>query len=111
MVVITDHHTMDVARIKDLQALAKDKLTVLPGIEFRSELGGNGMQRLSSNGPGLGLEDILLSRRSRKRSSRPVEAAAEHGNGRTRGKSDKNREAYFPTWHDRTVGRSAWIQE
>jgi exonuclease SbcC len=31
---------MDVARIKELQALGKDDLTVLPGIEFRSELGG-----------------------------------------------------------------------
>lgn len=40
VVAITDHHTMDVARIQDLQALAKDKLTVLPGVEFRSELGG-----------------------------------------------------------------------
>lgn len=31
---------MDVARIKNLQKLAKDDITVLPGIEFRSELGG-----------------------------------------------------------------------
>ena len=41
VVAITDHHTMDVARIQALQALGGDKLTVLPGIEFRSELGGN----------------------------------------------------------------------
>lgn len=40
VVAITDHHTMDVARIQNLQTLAKDKITVLPGIEFRSELGG-----------------------------------------------------------------------
>ena len=32
---------MDVERIEALQALGKDDLTVLPGIEFRSGLGGN----------------------------------------------------------------------
>jgi exonuclease SbcC len=41
VVAITDHHTMDVDRIKELQTLGSDKLTVLPGIEFRSELGGS----------------------------------------------------------------------
>jgi PHP family Zn ribbon phosphoesterase len=41
VVAITDHHTMDVARIRDLQKLGGGKLTVLPGIELRSELGGN----------------------------------------------------------------------
>jgi ABC-type lipoprotein export system ATPase subunit len=41
VVAITDHHTMDVARIQDLQKLGADKLTVLPGIELRSELGGS----------------------------------------------------------------------
>jgi len=40
VVAITDHHTMDVARIQELQTLGGDKLTVLPGIELRSELGG-----------------------------------------------------------------------
>lgn len=40
-VAITDHHTMDVARIKHLQELGGDDLTVFPGIEFRSELGGS----------------------------------------------------------------------
>jgi ABC-type lipoprotein export system ATPase subunit len=40
-VVITDHHVMDVARITNLQRLGGDKLTVFPGIEFRSELGGS----------------------------------------------------------------------
>jgi ABC-type lipoprotein export system ATPase subunit/uncharacterized coiled-coil DUF342 family protein len=40
VVAITDHHVMDVARIKNLQALGKDDLTVLPGIELRTELGG-----------------------------------------------------------------------
>jgi predicted metal-dependent phosphoesterase TrpH len=40
VVAITDHHTIDVPRIRALQALAADDLTVLPGIEFRTELGG-----------------------------------------------------------------------
>lgn len=40
VVAITDHHIMDVSRIRDMQNLGGDDLTVLPGIEFRSELGG-----------------------------------------------------------------------
>ncbi|MEO6194408.1 MAG: TrlF family AAA-like ATPase [Thermoanaerobaculia bacterium] len=39
VVAVTDHHTIDVDRIRQLQELGKDKLTVLPGIELRSELG------------------------------------------------------------------------
>ncbi len=39
-VAITDHHRMDVTRIKNLQSLAGSDLTVFPGIELRSELGG-----------------------------------------------------------------------
>jgi ABC-type lipoprotein export system ATPase subunit len=39
-VAITDHHVIDAARIKKLQKLAAGKLTVFPGIELRSELGG-----------------------------------------------------------------------
>lgn len=41
MVAVTDHHRIDPARISDLQRLAGDALIVLPGIEFRSELGGS----------------------------------------------------------------------
>jgi ABC-type lipoprotein export system ATPase subunit len=41
VVAITDHHKMDVQRIKKLQQLAKnaydEKITVLPGIEFASD--------------------------------------------------------------------------
>ena len=40
VVAVTDHHTMDVPRIKELQRLGGDNLTVLPGIELRSEMGG-----------------------------------------------------------------------
>jgi len=40
VVAITDHHFIDVQRIKNLQRLAGDSLSVLPGIEFRTDLGG-----------------------------------------------------------------------
>jgi len=40
VVAVTDHHTIDVARIAKLQQLGADKLTVLPGIELRSDHGG-----------------------------------------------------------------------
>ena len=40
VVAITDHHQIDVARIRDLQRLAQNKLTVLPGIELRDDHGG-----------------------------------------------------------------------
>lgn len=39
-VAITDHHIIDVERIKELQQLAGTDLTIFPGIELRSELGG-----------------------------------------------------------------------
>jgi Predicted metal-dependent phosphoesterases (PHP family) len=40
VVAITDHHTMDVRRIRELQGLAKDIITFLPGIELRDDHGG-----------------------------------------------------------------------
>ena len=42
VVAITDHHFMDIDRIKDLQKIGESKeITVLPGIEFRSDKGGS----------------------------------------------------------------------
>ncbi|MFH6962508.1 TrlF family AAA-like ATPase [Flavobacterium plurextorum] len=42
VVAITDHHLIDVERICELQEIGKAKnITVLPGIEFRAELGGS----------------------------------------------------------------------
>lgn len=41
VVAITDHHRIDTARVIELQKLGGENLTVLPGIEFRSELGGS----------------------------------------------------------------------
>jgi ABC-type lipoprotein export system ATPase subunit len=39
--VITDHHIIDANRIQNLQKLAGDRIVILPGIEFCSELGGS----------------------------------------------------------------------
>lgn len=39
VIAITDHHRMDVARIRELQQLGQGKLTVLPGIELRDDHG------------------------------------------------------------------------
>jgi hypothetical protein len=42
VVAITDHHLIDVPRIVELQKIGQDNcITVLPGIEFRAELGGS----------------------------------------------------------------------
>ncbi len=42
VVVITDHHFMDIDRIKDLQKIgASEEITVLPGIELCSDKGGS----------------------------------------------------------------------
>lgn len=41
VVAITDHHTIDITRIQELQQLAGEQLTVLPGIELRSDQGGD----------------------------------------------------------------------
>lgn len=40
VVAITDHHVIDITRIRTLQKIAGSDLTLLPGIEFRTELGG-----------------------------------------------------------------------
>jgi len=40
VVAITDHHIIDINRIKELQSLGKDKVTILPGIEFLSDARG-----------------------------------------------------------------------
>ena len=39
VVAITDHHYIDVNRITKLRKLSNENLTILPGIELRSELG------------------------------------------------------------------------
>lgn len=41
VVAITDHHTMDIGRIRELQKLGEGKITILPGIELRGDHGGD----------------------------------------------------------------------
>lgn len=41
VVAATDHHFIDIPRIREMQSLASGRLTVLPGIELRTELGGS----------------------------------------------------------------------
>ncbi len=41
VIAITDHHVIDVQRIQELQSLGKDRITVLPGIEFLSDSRGS----------------------------------------------------------------------
>jgi len=40
VVAVTDHHVIDTARVRQLRKLGAEKLTILPGIELRAELGG-----------------------------------------------------------------------
>ncbi len=47
VVAITDHHTIDVKRIRELQTLGAGKLIILPGIEFRSDQGGDPIHYIS----------------------------------------------------------------
>lgn len=41
VVAVTDHHMLDASFIQEMQRVAPDKLTVLPGIELSSNLGGD----------------------------------------------------------------------
>jgi predicted metal-dependent phosphoesterase TrpH/energy-coupling factor transporter ATP-binding protein EcfA2 len=58
VVAITDHHTIDVPRIRRLQELAGDKLTVLPGIELRSELGSKPIHYICIFPEDCNIEDV-----------------------------------------------------
>lgn len=40
VVAITDHHFIDIVRIKELQRLAGEEITILPGIEILSDARG-----------------------------------------------------------------------
>lgn len=46
-VAITDHHVIDVTRIRNLQTISEGKLIVFPGIEFRSDQGGDPIHYIS----------------------------------------------------------------
>lgn len=59
LVAITDHHFIDVKRINHLQQISSDKLSVLPGIEFRTDLGGKEKVHLIGIFPeNCNLEDV-----------------------------------------------------
>lgn len=58
VVAITDHHTMDVERIRELQRLGGDRLTVLPAIELRSEHGGKPVHYISIFPEHCNLKDV-----------------------------------------------------
>jgi predicted metal-dependent phosphoesterase TrpH/energy-coupling factor transporter ATP-binding protein EcfA2 len=46
-IAITDRHVIDVQRIQNLQAIGNGRLTVFPGIEFRSDQGGQPIHYIS----------------------------------------------------------------
>lgn len=76
VVAITDHHTMDVARIKELQRLGKlVDITVLPGIELRSDKGGSD----SIHFIGIFPEDCDLNHVWTKLSITPADIVAKGG--------------------------------
>ena len=42
IVAITDHHNIDIDRISEMKSLGEaDKITILPGIELRTDKGGS----------------------------------------------------------------------
>ncbi|MFC1929060.1 TrlF family AAA-like ATPase [Chloroflexota bacterium] len=47
VVAITDHHKMDIERIKALQKISGEKVTILPGIEFRDHHGSKPIHYIS----------------------------------------------------------------
>ncbi len=61
VVAITDHHTMNVAAIRELQALAGERLTVLPGIELRSDQGGKPIHYICLFPEDCAIEDVWTS--------------------------------------------------
>lgn len=61
VVAITDHHTMDVRRIQELQKLGGDKLTVLPGIELRSDQGGKPIHYICIFPESCKLDDVWVT--------------------------------------------------
>jgi len=58
VVAVTDHHTIDIQRIRELQRLGRGKLTILPGIEFRSDQGGKPIHYISIFSEDCDLEHV-----------------------------------------------------
>jgi len=58
-VAITDHNIIDVERIKKLKELAHEDLTIFPGIELKSNLGGSDLVHFTGVFPeNINLEDL-----------------------------------------------------
>lgn len=57
-VAITDHHVIDVARIRDLQRIGDGRLTVLAGIELRSDQGGDPIHYICIFSEGCDLDHV-----------------------------------------------------
>jgi len=47
VVAVTDHHTINISQIREIQQLGAGQLTVLPGIELRDDHGGNPVHYIS----------------------------------------------------------------
>src|SRR6266540_302026 len=62
VVVVTDHHTIDSARIRELQQLGEDRLTVLPGIELRDDHGGTPIHYICSFPEDCDLDHVWTAR-------------------------------------------------
>lgn len=59
VVAVTDHHRLDGAFIRAMRAAAEDRLTVLPGVEMASNLGGDeGVHFIAIFGEGSDLEHL-----------------------------------------------------
>lgn len=79
-VAITDHHVLDVERIRILQTIAGDRLTIFPGIELRSELGGSeSVHYIGIFSPEADLPHIWTKLQG-KLSITPTDVAAKGGN-------------------------------
>ena len=79
VVAITDHHLIDVERIRALQAIAGDRLVVFPGIELRSELGGSqSVHYIGLFSPAIDLPDLWTTLQA-KLSITPSDVTAKGG--------------------------------
>ncbi len=74
VVAITDHHVIDVERIRNLQALGQHRLVVLPGIEVRTDLGGSHSIHLVAVFPeDCDIEDVWDELRVKHKLSQQIE--------------------------------------
>ena len=75
---ITDHHVIDVPRLRRMQRYAADRITILPGIELRSEYGGKPIHYIGLFPETIDLEHLWDTLRVRLRLS-PKDITAKGG--------------------------------